>query len=262
MSISNTFLFSTDCSIIIDSVSISSTNLESSLGFFNLIEGSLFSNKLNISESFGSLVSLNKVDSCFIENTIIAYIQAEFGFLIVNSNVSLFNISVVFSSFNVLFEPTNSHLFVDSLCSAGMNSTSVFDGSTSVLRLNDVSLSNLITNHVFDLSDSTLELHLAKVFDSILTTGFLLTTSTNSTIDFLDFHQINEGLIDSSESYSINTKLAAISSNLFIIVDSHLDLSSIILTQTNVNLILTCLHCNASMDSLLIENSSFTSLFI
>ncbi|KAL0244201.1 hypothetical protein GEMRC1_008286 [Eukaryota sp. GEM-RC1] len=261
MSISNTFLFSTDCSIIIDSVSISSTNLESSLGFFNLMEGSLFLNKLNTSESSGSLVALNKVGSCFIENTIISYNQAEFGFLIVNSNVSLFNISVVFSSFNVLFEPTNSHLFVDSLCSVGMNSTSVFDGSTSVLRLNDVSLSKLITDHVFDLSDSTLELNLAKVFDSILTTGFLLTTSANSTIHVLDFHQINEGSNDSSESYSINTNLAAISNNLFNIVDSHLVLSSIILTHSNADLLLTCLHCNGSMNNLLIENSSFTSLF-
>ncbi|KAL0243372.1 hypothetical protein GEMRC1_005933 [Eukaryota sp. GEM-RC1] len=50
-------------------------------------------------------------------------------------------------------------------------------------------------------------------------------------------------------------------SSLFNAFDSHLDLSSFILTHCSMDLLLTCLHCNGSVDNLVIENSSFTSLF-
>ncbi|KAL0245012.1 hypothetical protein GEMRC1_009092 [Eukaryota sp. GEM-RC1] len=295
--ISDSFLSSSDSNIVINSFTYVNGNCQNSSGLFDLRNGYLNITNFNISEFMGSLFALNGVEYSVLQHVSLHELQSDTVFLFVNISISISDVSILYSNVDVVFESYNSLIFLDELNSIGLNSSTIVNASSSVLILNHVNFSQLLTVRALRLLDVTLELNYFSISHSILTSGFIMTCSTNSTLLSVDITNINENFnssSDSSDNYlfvirggffsSQNSHFSHVYSNflmlessvasfhraeisniigspLFNIVDSHLNLSSITLTQTNADVLLTCLHCTGSMDHLLIENSSFTSLF-
>ncbi|KAL0244724.1 hypothetical protein GEMRC1_008806 [Eukaryota sp. GEM-RC1] len=86
-------------------------------------------------------------------------------------------------------------MFLDDLSFIELNTSTVFDGSSSDFTLHNVNLSQLSTAYVFKLFDVTLELNNLNISpSSFLRSGFLMARSTNSTLLSVDISFNNENL--------------------------------------------------------------------
>ncbi|KAL0244731.1 hypothetical protein GEMRC1_008813 [Eukaryota sp. GEM-RC1] len=195
------------------------------------------------------------------------------------------------------FKVDSSNVCVSNFYSITSRSRSMLNGSSSVVHLNDSIISNMFASCVVEVIDVTLALNYFKISNSVLTSGIMFMEATNTTFLSVEFQQINENLkypIDFNIIHLLNVRGGSLfvqnsvfvhiysnllllnssdvsfqtvqisnffGSSIFNIADSRLGLSSIILTHSNADVLLTCLRCNGSMDNLLIDNSSFTSLF-
>ncbi|KAL0245282.1 hypothetical protein GEMRC1_009361 [Eukaryota sp. GEM-RC1] len=84
------------------------------------------------------------------------------------------------------------------------------------------------------------------------------TSVFESSASVLHLSDVNLSKLITNSVFDLSDSLSA---HIFNVSDSPFNLSSIILNHSNADAFITCLHCNGSMDNLLIENSSFTSLF-
>ncbi|KAL0244361.1 hypothetical protein GEMRC1_008445 [Eukaryota sp. GEM-RC1] len=192
--ISASFLSSFDCTVIVESCTWTNTNFEHSIALFELSGGSLTVTNLNISETIGSLFALNNVEYSNFYNLSLFDLQSATVFLFVSSNISISNISISYSHTNIFFEFDNSLMFLDDLRFIELNSSTVFDGSSSVVTLQNVNLSRSLIAHVFNLFEVSLELNNLNISSSLLTSGFMMARSTNSTLLSVDISFNNENL--------------------------------------------------------------------
>ncbi|KAL0244661.1 hypothetical protein GEMRC1_008743 [Eukaryota sp. GEM-RC1] len=232
-----------------------------------------------------------------ISNITILYSDVGVVFESDNSLIIVDSFNSIGLNSSTTFKVDSSNVCVSNFYSTTSRSRSMLNGSSSVVHLNDSHISNMFASCVVEVIDVSLALNYLKISNSVLTSGIMFMEATNTTFLSVEFQQINENLkypIDFNIVHLLNVRggslfvqnsvfvhiysnllllnssdvafqTAQISnffgSSIFNILDSRLDLSSIILTHPNANVLLTCLHCNGSMDNLLIENSSFTSLF-
>ncbi|KAL0245235.1 hypothetical protein GEMRC1_009314 [Eukaryota sp. GEM-RC1] len=195
----DSFLFSSECDVVIDSFYCENSNFENSVGLFQITDGSINISNFNIGYSTGPLFLLHNVESSLFDQIHLSDLNSGTVFLFVQSNVSLSNISVFYSSVNTIFKTDNSNLLVDGFSSTDLKSSSMFDGTASVFDLHDVSISNLTTSIVFDVFDIKLILDYFNISDSVLTSGFLVSVSSNSSFMSMNFELINTKLGKSNE---------------------------------------------------------------
>ncbi|KAL0245201.1 hypothetical protein GEMRC1_009281 [Eukaryota sp. GEM-RC1] len=281
------------------SVVVTNFNISHSTGslfVLDNVESSLFEqielnhlHSANVFHFVGTIASMSNISILYSDVGIV--FESDNSLILVDSFYSIGLNS------STSFKVDSSNVYVSNFYSTTSRSVSMLNGSSSVVRLNDSHISNLFASCVVEVFDVSLAINYFKISNSDLTSGIMFMEDTNATFLSVEFQQINENLkypndfnvihllnIRGGSLYVQNSSFGHIDSNLFVlnssdvsfqtvqisnffgssifnIADSRLVLSSIILTHSNADVLLTCLHCTGSMDNLLIENSSFTSLY-
>ncbi|KAL0244199.1 hypothetical protein GEMRC1_008284 [Eukaryota sp. GEM-RC1] len=284
----------TEGSVVVKNFNISNSN--GSLFILDNVESSLFTQiELNHfhSETVFHFVGTNTS----ISNITILYSDVGVVFESDNSLIIVDSFNSIGLNSSTTFKVDSSNVCVSNFYSTTSRSRSMLNGSSSVVHLNDSHISNMFASCVVEVIDVSLALNYFKISNSVLTSGIMFMEATNTTFLSVEFQQINENLkypIDFNIIHLLNVRGGSLfvqnsiyvhiysnllllnsadvsfqtvqisnffGSSIFNMADSRLVLSSIILTHSNADLLLTCLHCNGSMNTLLIEDSSFTSLF-
>ncbi|KAL0228732.1 hypothetical protein GEMRC1_013352 [Eukaryota sp. GEM-RC1] len=295
--ISNAFLSSTDSDIVIDFMSCFGSNFEHSLGLFKLSNGSLSATNFNISCSNGPVLLLNNVVS-ILKHFYLFHLQSPSAIVTISSNVSISNFSIFHSDVDVLFLSDNSDIYIEDFSCDDSKSLSLFNGSFSFINLHSISILNLSSSHVFVTFESVMNLNDVRISSSLLTSGVMVTVSSNVTIQSSELSLLNQNFqyltnlnenylfdfsggslfIESSDfghlysnlfnfhSTNLNIHTVQISnffgSFVFSVFDSYFDLFSLTVTNCTADLFMTCHHCNGTVNNFLVENSFITSLFL
>ncbi|KAL0244540.1 hypothetical protein GEMRC1_008624 [Eukaryota sp. GEM-RC1] len=172
------------------------------------VGGSIMIELMDVSQVCTTIFSISEVDHFSVDhfnfngNCDHGTVMYETAFVFSKSNVSLSNVSLYHLHLDTVFEMVDSYMTINYLSCFDSYSLSLFDGSSSVLFLNAINISKILSSRVFNLFDTTIELDLLSISRSTFTGGFLNAESTKSTLQSVEMYLINEEMDMYSETDS------------------------------------------------------------